>query len=41
MFMLAIEARVTAAAMTIMGMEDINGKASQLEYKFHVTETAN
>jgi hypothetical protein len=41
MFMLAMEARVTAAAMTILGMEDINGKPSQFEYKFHVTDTAD
>ena len=41
MFMLAMEARVTAAAMTIMGMEDINGKPSQPEYMFDVTDTVD
>ena len=41
MFMLAMEARVTAAAMTILGIENINGKPAQFEYKFHVTDTAD
>ena len=41
MFMLAMEARVAAAVMTILGIEDINGKPTKLEYKFHVTDAAD